>query len=104
MRQLGVEFTYVDPTRPTAFAEAMRPTTKLVWVETPTNPLLKLCDIAAVAELCRKRGVLLAVDNTFCTPVIQRPLALGADLVVHSTTKYLNGHADVVGGAILGSD
>ena len=104
MRQLGIDFSYVDPTRPEAFAEAIRPTTRLAWVETPTNPLLKLCDIAAVAEICRKRGVVLAVDNTFLTPVFQRPLALGADIVVHSTTKYLNGHADVVGGAVVTSD
>jgi cystathionine gamma-lyase len=104
MRQLGIDFTYVDPVRPEHFADAIRPQTKLVWVETPTNPLLKLCDVAAVAELCRRRDVLLAVDNTFLTPCFQRPLELGAHLVVHSTTKYLNGHADVVGGAILTSD
>ncbi len=104
LRQTGLSFTYVDPTNPGAFDEAIRPETKLVWVETPTNPLLKLCDIAAVAEICKRRGVLLAVDNTFCTPVLQRPLDLGADLVVHSTTKYLNGHADVVGGAIVVND
>ncbi|MSP61031.1 MAG: cystathionine gamma-synthase [Myxococcales bacterium] len=104
MRQQGIDFTYVDPTRPERFAEAIRPSTRLCWVETPTNPLLKLCDIAAVAEVCRKRDVLLAVDNTFLTPFFQRPLALGAHLVVHSTTKYLNGHADVVGGAVITAD
>src|SRR3954471_10910849 len=104
MKQMGIEVTYVDPTSPAAFGEAMRPQTKLVWVETPTNPLLKLCDIAAVAELCKKRGVWLAVDNTFLTPCLQRPLDLGATLVVHSTTKYLNGHADVVGGVVVTSD
>jgi cystathionine beta-lyase/cystathionine gamma-synthase len=104
MKQMGIEVTYVDPTRATAFGEAMRPETKLVWVETPTNPLLKLCDIAAVADLCKKRGVWLAVDNTFLTPVLQRPLDLGATLVVHSTTKYLNGHADVVGGVVVTRD
>ena len=104
MKQLGVEVTYVDPTRPAAFAEAITPKTKLVWVETPTNPLLKLCDIAAVAEICQKKKVWLAVDNTFMTPMLQRPLELGASLVVHSTTKYLNGHADVGGGAVLTSD
>ncbi|HEX2574267.1 MAG TPA: cystathionine gamma-synthase [Polyangia bacterium] len=101
MRQLGLDFTYVDPTRPAAFVEAFRPNTRLVWVETPTNPLLKLCDIAAVARECKSRNILLAVDNTFLTPVFQRPLELGADMVVHSTTKYLNGHADCVGGAIV---
>lgn len=104
MRQCGLSFTYVDPTRPEAFAEALRPETKLVWVETPTNPLLKLCDIAAVAALCQVHGAALAIDNTFMTPMLQRPLELGATMVVHSTTKYLNGHADVVGGAILTSD
>ena len=82
----------------------MRPNTKLVWVETPTNPLLKLCDIAAVADICAKRRVWLAVDNTFLTPALQRPLELGATMVVHSTTKYLNGHADVVGGAVITRD
>jgi cystathionine gamma-lyase len=104
MKQLGLEVTYVDPTRPERFAEAMRPSTRLCWVETPTNPLLKLCDIAAVAEVCRRRDVVLAVDNTFLTPVFQRPLELGAHLAVHSTTKYLNGHADCVGGAVVTSD
>ena len=104
MRQLGIDFTYVDPTRPEAFAEAMRKETRLCWVETPTNPLLKLCDLAAVAAICKQHKVVFAVDNTFLTPIFQRPLELGADLVVHSTTKYLNGHADVVGGAIITSD
>jgi cystathionine gamma-lyase len=104
MKQMGIEVTYVDPTRPEAFSEAMRPQTKLVWVETPTNPLLKLCDIAAVADICKSKGVWLAVDNTFLTPYLQRPLDLGATLVVHSTTKYLNGHADVVGGVLATSD
>jgi len=95
----------VDPTQGVAaFEAALRPTTKLVWIEAPTNPMLKLCDIAAVAALCKKKGILLAVDNTFMTPYFQRPLALGADLVVHSTTKYLNGHSDVVGGAIIVDD
>ena len=104
MKQLGVEVTYVDPTRPEAFAAAMKPSTKLCWVETPPNPLLKLCDIAGVAAVCKKHNVILCVDNTFLTPVFQRPLELGADLVVHSTTKYLNGHADCVGGAVLMND
>jgi cystathionine gamma-lyase len=101
-RRHGIEFSYVDPTAgPGAFEQALRPDTRLIWIETPTNPMLKLCDIAAVAEMARRRGVLVAVDNTFMTPYNQRPLALGADLVVHSTTKYLNGHSDVVGGAIV---
>jgi cystathionine beta-lyase/cystathionine gamma-synthase len=104
MKQLGVETSYVDPRDTGAFEKAMRPNTKLEWVETPTNPLLKLCDIAGVAEICKKRKVPLAIDNTFMTPMLQRPLELGAAMVVHSTTKYLNGHADVVGGAVITSD
>jgi cystathionine gamma-lyase len=101
-RRLGFDFSYVDPLAGAAAIEAaIRPTTKLVWVETPTNPMLKLTDLAAVAEVCKRRGVLLAVDNTFMTPYLQRPLELGADLVVHSMTKYLNGHSDVVGGCIV---
>jgi cystathionine gamma-lyase len=103
-RRLGLSFTYVDARDPRAVAAAIGPRTRLAWVETPTNPLLRLFDISAIARLCRGRGVLVAVDNTFMTPYFQRPLALGADLVVHSTTKYLNGHSDVVGGAIVGSD
>jgi len=104
MKQLGIEVTFVDPTRPAAFAEAIRPSTRLAWVETPTNPLLKLCDIAAVAQVCKAKKVWLAVDNTFLTPYLQRPLDLGATMAVHSTTKYLNGHADVVGGMVVTSD
>jgi cystathionine gamma-lyase len=101
-RRFGFEFSYVDPLGGAKAVEAaLRPTTKLVWIETPTNPMLKLTDIAAVAEVCRRRGVLLAVDNTFMTPYLQRPLELGADIVCHSTTKYLNGHSDVIGGAIV---
>jgi cystathionine gamma-lyase len=104
-RRLGFDFTYVDPIGGAAAVEAaMRPTTKLVWVETPTNPMLKLVDIAAVAEVCKRKGVLFAVDNTFMTPYFQRPLELGADIVAHSLTKYLNGHSDVVGGALIVKD
>ena len=104
-RRLGFEFTYVDPLGGAAAVEAaVRPTTKLVWVETPTNPMLKLVDIATVAEVCRKHKLLLAVDNTFMTPYFQRPLELGADVVAHSLTKYLNGHSDVVGGALIVKD
>ena len=104
-RRLGLSFSYVDPVGGgAAFAAAMQPNTRLVWLETPTNPLLKLCDIAAVAEVCKQRGVLLAVDNTFMTPYHQQPLALGADIVCHSTTKYLNGHSDVIGGAVITRD
>jgi cystathionine gamma-lyase len=104
-RRMGMSFSHVDPVGGGAAVEAaMQPNTKLVWLETPTNPMLKLCDIAAVAEVCKRRGVLLAVDNTFMTPYFQKPLALGADIVCHSTTKYLNGHSDVIGGAVVVSD
>lgn len=97
---MGVRVSWVDLTDPAALAAAIEPATKLVWVESPTNPLLKVIDLPAVLAAARARSVLTAVDNTFATPILQRPLALGADLVVHSTTKYLNGHSDVVGGAI----
>jgi len=104
-RRLGFDFTYVDPAAgPAAIEAAIRPTTKLVWVETPTNPMLKIVDLAAVAEICRRKQLLLAVDNTFMTPYFQRPLELGADIVAHSLTKYLNGHSDVVGGALILKD
>src|SRR5439155_4298246 len=97
--------TYVDPVAGAAAVEAaLRPTTRLVWLETPTNPMLKLVDIAAVAAVCKAKDVLLAVDNTFMTPYFQRPLELGADIVAHSLTKYLNGHSDVVGGALIVKD
>jgi len=104
-RRLGFDFTYVDPLRGAAgVTDALRPTTRLVWIETPTNPMLKIVDIAAIAAVCKQRGVLLAVDNTFMTPYFQRPLELGADVVAHSMTKYLNGHSDVVGGALVVRD
>ena len=104
-RRFGFEFTYVDPLNGAAGVEAaMRPNTKLVWVETPTNPMLKIVDLAAVANVCKKRGVMFAVDNTFMTPYFQRPIELGADVVAHSLTKYLNGHSDVVGGALIFAD
>jgi cystathionine gamma-lyase len=104
-RRLGFEFTYVDPVAGAAAVEAaIKPSTKLVWLETPTNPMLKLVDIAAVAAVCKARGITVAVDNTFMTPYLQRPLELGADVVAHSMTKYLNGHSDVVGGALIFKD
>ncbi len=93
---------YTDLPSPEGFAEIVSPATKLVWIETPTNPLLQVIDIAAVAELAHRRGAVLVVDNTFASPYLQRPLEQGADLVVHSTTKYLGGHSDVVGGAVIG--
>ena len=102
--QAGISYTFVDLTDPDAVLAARRDNTKLVWLETPTNPLLKIFDIAAIARHTKALGLVLAVDNTFATPFSQRPLELGADLVVHSTTKYLNGHSDVVGGAICVDD
>jgi cystathionine gamma-lyase len=101
----GLEFTYVDLSDPLALAGALRPDTKMVWVETPTNPMLKLADLHAIGVLCRERGVLSVCDNTFASPVNQRPLELGIDIVVHSTTKYMNGHSDVIGGvAVVGPE
>jgi cystathionine gamma-synthase/cystathionine gamma-lyase len=100
----GITFTRVDLTQPELVGPAILPQTKLLWVETPTNPLLKVVDLERLGRLCAERRVSLVVDNTFATPVAQRPLALGAHSVVHSTTKYLNGHSDVVGGVVLTSD
>jgi cystathionine gamma-lyase len=99
--KFGVGFDFVDPTDLGAVERAFRPETKLLWLETPSNPLLTITDIAACAAFAKARGVRTVVDNTFATPVLQQPLKLGADIVVHSTTKYLNGHSDVIGGAIL---
>lgn len=101
LRRQGLRFTYADPTHLDAFAAAIVPGTKLVWLETPTNPMLKIGDITAIAAICKAKGALLAVDNTFLSPAFQRPLQLGADIVVHSTTKYIGGHSDVVGGAVV---
>jgi cystathionine gamma-lyase len=102
-RTAGLDITYVDLTRPAELESALRPQTRLVWVETPTNPLLKLVDLEAVASMVKRRGIWLAADNTFASPYVQRPLEFGFDLVVHSTTKYLNGHSDMVGGvAVVG--
>jgi len=103
-RPLGVEFTYVDAREPGAFERAARPSTRLFWLETPSNPLLRLADIAAISDEARAAGARLVVDNTFATPVFQQPLALGAHVVVHSTTKYLGGHSDVIGGAVITDD
>jgi cystathionine gamma-lyase len=104
-RSAGLDFSWVDMTDVQAFAAAIRPDTKMVWIETPTNPLLKLVDIAAIAEIARKRGLIVVVDNTFSSPILQRPLELGAHIVMHSATKYLNGHSDIVGGiAVVGDD
>ncbi|KOB01914.1 cystathionine beta-lyase [Xanthomonas arboricola] len=104
-RTAGLDFSFVDLTDAAAFEAAIRPDTKMVWIETPTNPMLKLVDIAAIAAIARKHGLLIVVDNTFASPMLQRPLGLGADIVVHSATKYLNGHSDMVGGiAVVGDN
>ena len=100
----GMSFTYVDTSYPSRVVEAIRPETKLVWIETPTNPLLKVSDVEALAEVAHKRGIPLAVDSTFATPALLRPLELGADIVMHSTTKYLSGHNQIIGGVVLTND
>lgn len=104
LRNWGVEFDAVPLSDPRAVQAAVRPETVAVWVETPTNPLLNIADIAALADIAHAAGALLVVDNTFASPYLQRPLPLGADVVVHSTTKYLGGHSDVVGGAVVVAD
>lgn len=99
----GLTARYTDDPSLDGFAKIVTPKTKLLWIESPTNPLLQVLDIAALAELAHKHGALFVVDNTFASPYLQQPLSLGADLVVHSTTKYIGGHSDVVGGALVGS-
>lgn len=99
--EYGVDFTWVDATRPEEVEKACRPETRVVWIESPTNPMLRLVDVAACAEIAHRHDARLVIDNTFATPYLQRPLALGADLVVHSTTKYVSGHSDVIGGAVV---
>ena len=101
LRRYRLDFTYVDTSVPDRIAAALRPETRLIFVETPANPLLDLTDLAGLAELARPRDITVVVDNTFASPCVQQPLLLGADLVVHSTTKYLNGHADSVGGMVV---
>lgn len=101
-RPWGLNTRYTEDPSAAGFERLMTPQTRLVWIETPTNPLLQMVDIAAVAEVAHRHGALLAVDNTFASPYLQQPLRLGADLVVHSTTKYLGGHSDTVGGAVVG--
>lgn len=100
-KPMGVDVSYFDPEDLASLERAMTPSTKIVWTESPANPLLQLTDIAAVAEISHRSGAVLVVDNTFASPYFQRPLTLGADVVVHSTTKYINGHSDVIGGAVL---
>ena len=100
LRKGGLDFTYVDTTRLDRLDAAIRPNTKLLFLETPTNPTLRVTDLAAASAVARAKGVAVVVDNTFASPAIQRPLDFGADLVLHSTTKYLNGHSDSVGGIV----
>ena len=103
LRHDGMEFTFTDLTKVENFEKAIKPNTKLVWLETPTNPTLKLVDIKKIAAIAKAKGILVAVDNTFMSPYFQRPLELGADIVVHSATKYIGGHSDVVGGIAVTS-
>ena len=100
-RSAGLDFSFVDLTDPATLERAITPRTRMVWVETPTNPLLKIVDLAAVSAVARKHGLLVVVDNTFASPILQRPLEHGADIVMHSATKYLNGHSDMVGGMLV---
>jgi cystathionine beta-lyase/cystathionine gamma-synthase len=101
MTGFGLEFSYVDTSEEENVARAIRKNTRMVYVETPTNPLMRLSDLAAISQICRRKKVVLVVDNTFMSPYFQQPLALGADMVVHSTTKFLNGHSDGLGGVVV---
>lgn len=101
LRKYNIEFTYVNAREPQQISDAVRPETKLIWLETPTNPLLRLADLKAVGEIAKKHNLIYCVDNTFATPYFQRPLEFGADIIVHSTTKYLSGHSDIIGGAVI---
>jgi cystathionine gamma-lyase len=103
-RSAGLDFSYVDLTDPGSLEAAIRPETKLLWVETPTNPMLKIVDLQAVSAIAHRHGLLVAVDNTFASPILQRPLEHGADIVMHSATKFLNGHSDIVGGMLVVGD
>jgi cystathionine gamma-lyase len=100
-RSAGLDFSFVDLNDTAALKAALRPNTRMIWAETPTNPMLKLVDLAKVAAFAKKHGLILVVDNTFCSPMVQRPLEFGADLVLHSATKYINGHSDMVGGIVV---
>src|SRR5437867_1338600 len=100
-RSSGLSASFIDMADPSSVRSAIRPDTKMLWVETPSNPLLKLIDLAAVAKIAREHGLISVADNTFASPWIQRPLELGFDIVVHSATKYLNGHSDMVGGVVV---
>ncbi len=100
-RSANLRFTFAQIEDPDKLRSAIQPDTRMVWLETPTNPMLKIADIAATAQIAHENGALLVVDNTFATPMLQQPLALGADIVMHSATKYLNGHSDMVGGVAV---
>lgn len=102
--RFGMEMSFIDCTQVSNIEQAIQPNTKLIWLETPTNPTLKVSDIKAVSEIAKKNNILLAVDNTFLTCYLQRPLSLGADMTVYSLTKFMNGHSDVLMGAILIND
>jgi cystathionine beta-lyase/cystathionine gamma-synthase len=104
LAKLGLEFSFVDTSKADAVREAMRSNTRILHVETPTNPLMKLCDVRAMSQIAHDGGALLMVDNTFASPFNQHPLELGADVVMHSTTKYLNGHSDIIGGMLVVND
>ncbi len=104
LRKFGLEFSFVDLTNPENFEKAIRPNTRLVWLETPTNPTLKISDIDAISKIAQQSKILTAVDNTFMSPYFQNPLKWGADVVMHSATKYINGHSDVLGGLLLTND
>ncbi|MFQ5430450.1 MAG: cystathionine gamma-synthase [Phycisphaerae bacterium] len=104
LKRYGLQYDWIDMTDPQNVRKHTKPESKMVWIETPTNPLLSLVDIAAVAKIAKEAGLLTVVDNTFASPYLQQPLALGADIVVHSTTKYIGGHSDVVGGAVVTND
>jgi cystathionine gamma-lyase len=103
-RSAGLDFTFIDLNDATALKAALKPNTRMIWAETPTNPMLKLVDLAKIGAFARKHGLMLVVDNTFCSPMLQRPLESGAHLVLHSATKYLNGHSDMVGGIVVAGD
>jgi cystathionine gamma-lyase len=104
-RSAGHDFSYVDLAAPDALLGALRPETRMVWVESPTNPMLKLADLRAIGQICRERGIISVCDNTFASPIVQRPIEHGIDIVVHSTTKFMNGHSDVIGGiAVVGGE
>ncbi|APG04430.1 cystathionine beta-lyase [Luteibacter rhizovicinus DSM 16549] len=103
-RSAGLDFTFIDLNDTAALKASLKPNTKMIWAETPTNPMLKLVDLAKLSAFAKKHGLILVVDNTFCSPMLQRPIEYGADLVLHSATKYLNGHSDMVGGIVVAAN